>query len=89
MPSDLITVKREVMSKMAKPGTEKEPVQLDFFDKAYKRISSKETERSLQGVVRECIRLGASKLTINAIVRDLGIDNEAVKDAAKALDSKK
>jgi len=63
-----------------------EPKQLEFFDKALLRITSKETERSLEAIVKELIRLGIPKSTIGHMVEMMGIHNEEVKGTAEKID---
>lgn len=68
------------------PEQGSEPEQLEFFDRALLRISSKETQRSLETIVKELVRLGIPNTTISHVVRILGSVREDVKDAAVEID---
>lgn len=62
------------------------PEQLEFFDKALLRISSKDDQRALEAIVKECLRLGISGDTIQEMLRLMAIDNPDIKDAAEKID---
>ncbi len=67
-------------------GESSEAKQLEFFDRALLRISSKETQRSLETIVKEAVRLGIPKPDICHIVELMGIHNEEIKAAAEQID---
>lgn len=60
--------------------------QLDFFNKALLRISTKEDQRALEAIVKECLRLGVSDTTIREMLKLMAIDNPDIKDAAEKID---
>lgn len=81
-----IELKKAARRREKEQFADAEPKQLEFFDKALLRISTKEDQRGLETIVKECIRLHLSKFTINRIIQDMAIDNPDIKDAAIKLD---
>ncbi len=74
---------------MGKPEEVKEPVQLEFFRNAYSEIELRETKRSLQTIVRECIRLGLHETVVCHIVKLMESKSGVIEEAIAELDEVK